>query len=111
MPVVTFLLAAATGLTGSLATLAFRHAIALLQVVITGQSGGLVEMAESLGPAKRVLIPTIGGLLAGLILVAARRVQKDQQNQASSDYMHSASVGDGRVPVMQSLLRGASSCC
>jgi CIC family chloride channel protein len=109
VPVLTFLLAAATGLTGSLATLVFRHAISFLQVLINGQSSGLVEMAESLGPVKRVLIPTLGGILAGLVLVAARRIQHDQQNQASSDYMHSASVGDGRVPVMQSLLRGASS--
>ena len=105
----TFALAATSGLIGGVATVIFRRAIGLLQEIISGQHGGLVEMAESFSPAMRVLVPALGGIAAGLLLVAAKRHLRGTGETVSSDYMHAASLGDGRVPVVQSLLRGASS--
>ena len=55
---------------------------------------------------SRIATPTIGGLVAGLLLVWARRatVQK-----STSDYMEAIVLGDGRIPAMQTLTRSASS--
>ena len=97
------------GLLGGLATVAFRDAIAGLQWIFTGSSGGLVEMALGLPPPWRIALPTAGGVAAGVVLVLANRLAAKADTGVPNDYMHAASVGDGRVPVAQSLLRGSSS--
>jgi CIC family chloride channel protein len=99
------LLAAVTGILGGLATVVFRAAIGAIQVLLTGQRGGLVDMALHLPAPVRLVLPALGGIAAGLVLLLARQ----QGDAAPNDYMHAASVGDGRVPVAQSLLRGTSS--
>ncbi|VVE28477.1 voltage-gated ClC-type chloride channel ClcB [Pandoraea communis] len=98
--------AAICGVLGALATLAFRESIHGLQWWLTGNtSGSLVEMAEGLPWYLRVAFPTVGGLIAGGFLVWARHVPSG----ASSDYMEAVTLGEGRLPVRQSLLRSISS--
>lgn len=94
------------GLLGALATELFRAAFFGLDLLLLGQSGGLVKIAQSLPWWARIATPTIGGLVAGLLLVWARRatVQK-----STSDYMEAIVLGDGRIPVRQTLTRSASS--
>ena len=72
------------GLLGALATQLFRAALFSLDLLLLGQSGGLVKIAQSLPWWARIVTPAIGGLVAGLLLVWARRatVQK-----STSDYM------------------------
>jgi len=96
---------AAAGFVGALATIGFREAIALLQVLLTGKSGSFVDLARSLPPVWRVLLPTCGGVVAGLFLVWARRVPAG----AGGDYMEAVAIGDGAIPVRNTLLRSASS--
>jgi len=94
------------GLLGALATELFRAAFFGLDLLFLGQSGGLVKIAHSLPWWARIATPTFGGLVAGLLLVWARRatVQK-----STSDYMEAIVLGDGRIPARQTLTRSASS--
>ena len=98
--------AIAAGVLGALATELFRMALHAVDVAVLGQGGGLVEIARSLPPWARILTPTLGGLIAGLLLVLAKRATTQK---ATSDYMEAIVLGDGRIPVAQTLARSASS--
>ena len=99
--------AAVLGLTGALATIAFREGIAGLQWLLVQRSGGLVETARGPPWRERLLLPVGGGIYAGLILQCSRRLGAN----AASDYMEAIAIGDGRIGVGQSLARSASSLC
>jgi chloride channel protein, CIC family len=94
------------GVAGALATIAFREGIALLQRVFTGTDGSLVDMARALPWTARILLPTAGGLVAGFMLLIARR---GQDKKSSTDYMEAVAIGDGVVPVHSSVWRTISS--
>ena len=96
---------ALAGFIGALATVGFREAISLLQALLTGHSGSFVEIAKGLPWYMRVLLPTCGGVVAGLFLVWAKRVPSG----AGGDYMEAVAIGDGGIPVRHTLLRSASS--
>ncbi|MFS2214105.1 ClcB-like voltage-gated chloride channel protein [Telluria sp. Tellsp104] len=93
------------GVTGAFVTVAFRTGIDELQRLFGGEPGNLIKMADSLPLPIRVALPALGGLLAGICIVASRRVQ----SQRNVEYMEAASIGDGIVPVWQSLWRSLSS--
>lgn len=93
----------AAGLVGSLSTVAFRLAGDGLQSLFVGGGEGIVAAFERLNWWQRMLIPTAGGIVAGLILRFARRLR-----QRKTDYMEAVVVGDGHVPVQASLVRSAS---
>ncbi|MES2026824.1 MAG: ClcB-like voltage-gated chloride channel protein [Pseudomonadota bacterium] len=101
------LCAAVVGVIGALSTIAFRDSLAGLQRLLVGHSGSLVEMAKVLPWEMRVLLPTAGGIVAGVFLVLAKRYAKE----AKSDYMEAVVVGDGHLSVRQNLLRSISSLC
>src|SRR3569832_549756 len=100
-----FIWAGLIGVAAAFTTEAFRGAVGLLQSALTGHSGSLVEMAKSLPWQTRMVLPAAGGAVAGALLVYARRFSSG----AASDYMEAISIGDGRVPVRESLLRNISS--
>ncbi len=94
----------AAGLLGSLGTVAFRHAGKALQSIFLGNHTGIVEAFRTLEWWQRLLIPTTGGIIAGLILLFGRRLH----GRATTDYMEAVVVGDGHVPVRPSILRSVS---
>jgi CIC family chloride channel protein len=94
------------GLLGTLATELFRAALYGLEHLVLGPGEGLVAMARHLPWWARIACPTVGGLVAGLLLVLARRLTVQS---ATSDYMEAIVLGDGRIPVAQTLARSASS--
>jgi CIC family chloride channel protein len=96
---------ALAGFVGALATIAFRECISLLQELLSGHSGSFVDIAKGLPWHMRVLLPTCGGVLAGLFLVWAKRVPAG----AGGDYMEAVAIGDGVIPVRNTLLRSISS--
>jgi CIC family chloride channel protein len=100
--------AALAGVVGAAATIAFREGIAALQWLMVGKNVSLVDMARGLDWPLRVAIPALGGVVAGLLLAWARRADT---GEAKPDYMEAIAIGDGRIPVMQSLLRSLSSMC
>ena len=52
-------------------------------------------MARSLDWPLRIAIPTLGGVVAGLLLAWGRRTDS---SEAKPDYMEA--IGDGRIPVL-----------
>src|SRR6185312_16655181 len=94
--------AALTGFLGALAYAAFREGTHLLERVFTGQNtASLVNAAILLVWWHRMLIPVVGGLLAGLVLYAAGRVLTVPR---AVDYMEAVLVGDGRIPFRSTVL-------
>ncbi len=100
--------AALAGVVGASATIAFREGINGLQWLMVGKTVSLVDMARGLDWPLRIAIPTLGGVVAGLLLAWARRTDT---GETKPDYMEAIAIGDGRIPVRQSLLRSLSSMC
>lgn len=94
------------GIGGAFATIAFREGIELMQRAISGHSGSFVEMAKRLPWYVRFWMPAAGGLLAGCVLLLANR---GEANTRKTDYMEAVALGNGVVPVRQSLWRSVSS--
>lgn len=102
---------AVVGFLGALTTVFFRHAISALDAFpmptgasVNGGADVLVALSRHLSPVMRVAVPFSGGLVAGGVILLARRLDRPE---SSPDYMESI-AGDGRVPIRQSLLRGVS---
>jgi len=100
--------AGVVGVAGALATLAFRGVLGALEHVLYGPAAGLVEAATSLPWWERLLVPALGGLLAGAVLLLARRLAKDAPQ---GDYMEAVVLGRGELGTGNSLLRALSSLC
>ncbi|WP_086971628.1 ClcB-like voltage-gated chloride channel protein [Caballeronia glebae] len=98
--------AVVVGVAGAFATSVFREGIELLQRLLGNDSEGLVALARGLPWPVRVLLPAAGGLIAGFCLLIAR---KHASKNSSTDYMEAVTIGDGVVPVWQSLWRSVSS--
>ncbi len=94
------------GIGGAFATIAFRQGIELIQYALSGSSGSFVAMAKRLPWHIRFWLPAAGGFLAGCVLLIAKR--GDPKN-GNADYMEAVALGDGVVPVKQSLWRSLSS--
>lgn len=96
------------GLLGAMATELFRSALYGLDHLVLGQGGSLVAIARNLPIWMRILVPTLGGLLAGglLLFVNARGQGRPP---AHTDYMDATVLGDGRIPSRPSLVRSLSS--
>jgi CIC family chloride channel protein len=102
---ILLLWAPVVGLVGALATLGFRQGIRGLEGLLGAQNGSIVDLAVRLPWALRIALPTVGGLIAGGLLVLAGRFG----GGAPADYMETVAFGDGRVPPRQTLLRSLSS--
>ena len=94
------------GLIGACATELFRLSLYWGDRILLGRGGSLVALARSLDPALRVLVPALGGLLAGLLLLWVSRLKAES---SKADYMEASTMGDGRIPVPQTLGRSLSS--
>ncbi|WP_087733957.1 ClcB-like voltage-gated chloride channel protein [Paraburkholderia piptadeniae] len=103
---VMLLWAVVVGVAGAFATAAFREGIDLLQRLSGAQPRNFVEMARHLPWPLRIALPAAGGIVAGACLVIA---QWRASKQSSADYMEAVTVGDGVVPVWQSVWRSISS--
>src|SRR5688572_26067301 len=99
--------ASVVGVLGALSTIAFRDSLEAMQQYLGGHGGSLEEMAAGLPWQMRVILPTVGGILAGVFLVLAKRFASG----VTSDYMEAVAVGDGDVSVKQTMLRSLSSFC
>ena len=103
------LLAAAAGLRGACAAALFRGAIyAILNLyavvhLVARSTRSLVELASAMPSWERVLIPTVGGLIAGGILMLGSR------RPSTTDYMEAIVIGDGRMDLRTTLTKSLSS--
>jgi len=98
--------AALIGVAGAIASVLFREGIRLFEFLLTGHYGSLVQVAASLPQWQRVLIPAVGGLVAGLVLHLGERALRAPR---VVDYMEAVVVGNGTIRARPTLLRSLSS--
>jgi chloride channel protein, CIC family len=98
--------AGVVGFAGGMSSVAFRHSIRALQWLMTKHAGSLVAVAASLPPWERLLVPTIGGLAAGLVLQYGLKLTR---HIPFNDYMEAIVLGDGVVRGRPTLVKCGSS--
>ena len=100
---VTLFWAGVIGFAGAVCSVAFRYATSVVHKILTGSSvPGLVESFEQLPVWRRVLIPALGGLLAGLVIWLGNRWRG---NVTTTDYMEAVVLGDGKISARRSLTK------
>ncbi|MGO4332783.1 ClcB-like voltage-gated chloride channel protein [Cupriavidus sp. 2TAF22] len=106
---VTLFTAIPVGIAAAIVTTLFKEALDASGLVMFGTRADIVTVFAGLALAWRVVIPTLGGVVAGLLLTAAARLNAAQPGV--SDYMEAVASGTGRLPVRITLLRALSSFC
>jgi len=100
------LLGAIAGLFGGFANLLFHHCEEILKFGLLKHHGEITEIAEVLEWWQRLLAPTIGGIMASLVLIyCTKRFGKS----SSSSYLEAVFAGDGKIPLKQAILKTLSS--
>jgi CIC family chloride channel protein len=102
---VTLLWAALAGFLGAWSSMLFSALAEGVHEFMTGRSGGVVESMRLIPWWGRMLVPTVGGAAAGLVLLYGSRITR---SQSSTDYMEAIVIGNGRVPVRSSLIKSAA---
>jgi CIC family chloride channel protein len=90
------ILAGMVGVIGGVVNLFFYEAVHFIQ------PGNIVDVAETLPDWQRVLLPTLGGLIAGLILQWGL---KFVGKQGSTNLIEAVVAGDGRLPTRTDLVK------
>lgn len=99
-------LAGGVGVIGGLVNLFFYYATESVKNLFLRQPGHPVEVAEMMANWQRVLTPTLGGLVAGLVLYWGLRLAGPQR---SSNLLEVVVAGDGRLPLRSALVKFLSS--
>jgi chloride channel protein, CIC family len=105
---VTLFWAAAIGFFGALAAESFRKATEFLQFLGTGHLSSIVTSFEGLPLWQRFVVPTAGGLLAGLTLWFGNRLISSVRQKSTTDYMEAVVVGNGKISFRASLVKTIS---
>jgi chloride channel protein, CIC family len=98
----TLLWAGLAGFLGALAAIVFTACTEGVHELLTGSRAGVVESMRLLPPWAVVIVPGIGGLLAGLVLLFGQRLAPRAN---STDYMEAILIGSGRIPLRASLVK------
>lgn len=101
----TIFWAAFVGYSGAWISIGFREATEWLHAILTGSHEGFVASFAAMPWWRRLLVPGLGGLLAGLTLYFGNRL-KSKGN--STDYMEAVVLGNGNLPVRASLVKSIS---
>jgi len=107
--IAVFALAAAIGVAGGLLGAGFQHALNWLQHVLIGPGRQLGDaVREHLSPLQTVLVPTAGGVLAGVLLVVVRRRGAPF---GITDIIGLVALRKGTIRLRDSIVQIASSAC
>ncbi|MBI5364189.1 MAG: ClcB-like voltage-gated chloride channel protein [Planctomycetes bacterium] len=98
--------AALVGVLGGISGPAFRRAAQGVQWLFTQSGASLQIAAEGLPWWQRLLVPALGGLVAGLVLQYGIRLARGKK---ARDYMEAVTVGDGVIRARPALVRITSS--
>lgn len=98
-------LAVMVGILGALAVLAFHQMLLALEAALYASNQGLVADAKCLPREIRIVIPALGGLIAGLML---HYFLGNGKGKAGADYMEAISAGS-EVHLRSSLIKSVAS--
>jgi CIC family chloride channel protein len=101
---VTLFWAGVIGFAGALSSVAFKFLTDRVHWLFTHQNGGYVQSFEHLLWWQRLLVPALGGTLAGLIIYFGTRIAR----KSSTDYMEAIVVGEGVISFRSSAVKCAS---
>jgi CIC family chloride channel protein len=102
---VTLLWAALAGLLGALVSLVFKGLAEDVHGFFGPVNLDVVDSMRHLPWWGCVLVPTLGGACAGLVLLLGQHLTR---GESSTDYMEAIVIGDGRVPIRASLVKSAA---
>ncbi|MEZ5963862.1 MAG: chloride channel protein [Planctomycetota bacterium] len=103
-----YVLAAAVGGLGGLLNVGFQKLLVALQALAMGDGGDLDRVAGTISVAERLVVPTLGGLLAALCL----RLIRDQRGPFGiTDAIELVATRKGTIRPLQSLVQIVSSAC
>ncbi len=90
----------------ALCTIGFRALTRNLQYLFTQSSGSAVRAFAELPPWQCVLVPIVGGLIAGLVIYLGGRIFR--RPGTTTDYMEAVLLGDGRISFRDSIVKCTS---
>ncbi len=99
-------LAGGVGVIGGLVNLVFHRCIELSQLLFLQRTGDPVELAAASSYAVRLLVPAIGGLVAGVVLYWGLRLVG---KQGSSNILEVVATSDGKLPMRTGIVQAISS--
>ena len=100
------ILAGLVGVIGGLANLVFYLCVERVQSISLRNAGDLVDVAASLAPWQRLLMPAMGALAAGLVLHWGLRLVGQQ---GPNNILEVVVAGDGRLRMRSALIKALSS--
>jgi CIC family chloride channel protein len=103
---VHLIMAGLVGVLGGAVTLAYQGCHQFIKWIAFGETGDFLEIAQMVEPWRLIVIPTVGGLAAGLVLHLGLRLIG---NPGLSNLLEVVVAGDGRMPVRSSVVSAASS--
>ena len=111
MPTLLFWIwAALAGILSATVTTGFRLLVGLLEWRTKTQSDGLVAAALTLPPIMRILVGTVGGLIAGTLLwLGTKWSARSLGGEKHVDYIDAARLGNADLNDRTTLARSASS--
>ena len=102
----TLIWAGIIGFCGAVCSIGYRVGTSFVHKILTGSNEpGLVESFTELPLWARVVVPAIGGLIAGAIIQFGSRFHGQL---ITTDYMEAVVLGDGRISARQSLVKSLS---
>lgn len=102
---VTLLWAAVAGFLGALAAIVFSGLTENIYDWFGSSRLGIVGSIGQLPWWGRLLVPTAGGAMAGVVLIFGQRLTR---SQSSTDYMEAIAIGNGRLPIRASLVKSGA---
>ncbi len=99
-------LAGGVGVIGGLVNLGFHYCIEISQRLFLHRQGEPAELAAQSSFWERLLIPSLGGLVAGMVLYWGLRLVG---KQGSSNILEVVVSSDGRLPLRTTLVKALSS--
>jgi CIC family chloride channel protein len=99
---ITLLWAALAGFLGALSSIVFSGLTEGVHELFGQTTLGVVDSMRKLPWWGCLLVPTLGGACAGLVLHYGQRLTR---GQSSTDYMEAIVIGTGRVPLRASLVK------
>jgi CIC family chloride channel protein len=100
------LLAGAVGIIGGLTYWIYYLCNQIIQLVLLRDSGDILEIAHRMVGWQRLLVPSVGGLAAGLVLLVGLRLMGAP---GLSNLIEVVVAGNGRLPLRTALINAASS--